>query len=175
MQEKAFVKKNIVLIGMPGAGKSTLGVILAKATGYRFIDTDLVIQEREGRLLQEILDTGGPIAFRRIEEEAILSLRCRGTVIATGGSVVFGKKAMAYLKEGGVVIYLTVTFAEMEKRLSNITTRGVVLRMGETLREMYDERVPLYERYADITLSCEDRPFDECVATALRELERFRY
>jgi shikimate kinase len=174
MVEPAAKKANIVLVGMPGAGKSTLGVILAKALGWKFVDTDLAIQEREGRLLQEILDTDGPNAFRRIEEAVVLSLACRNTVIATGGSVVYSEKAMAHLSKDGVVIYLPITFAEMERRLINITTRGIVLVNGENLRAMYDERVPLYERYADIVVGCEGGHFEECVATALCELERFR-
>ncbi|NVO67321.1 shikimate kinase [Methanofollis tationis] len=145
--------KNIVLIGMPGAGKSTVGVVLAKSLGMRFIDTDILIQERTGRMLQEILDRDGPDAFGRIEEETVLSLHAEHAVIATGGSVVCSEAAMAHLKAGGVVVYLEISYDEMERRLKNITTRGIVLLPGQSLREMYDDRVPLYERYADLTVA----------------------
>jgi shikimate kinase len=162
---------SIILIGMPGAGKSTVGVILAKAMGMAFIDTDIVIQETYGRLLQDIIDEDGPEAFLSIEEQAVQSLQVQNAVIATGGSVVFSERAMEFLKSGGIVIYLKISFAEMEKRLRNITTRGIVLVAGQSLREMYDERVPLYEQYADITVDCEDRNFEAVVASLMAELQ----
>jgi shikimate kinase len=162
--------KNIVLIGMPGAGKSTVGVILAKALRRHFLDTDIVIQEHAGRLLQEIIDTDGPEAFKKLEEETVLSLHCRNAVIATGGSVVFSERAMEQLKKEGVVVYLKISFEEMEKRLRNITTRGIVLSRGETLRDMYDERVPLYEKYAAVTVECSDEDFETVVANVIRKL-----
>ncbi|MDO9035171.1 MAG: shikimate kinase [Methanoregula sp.] len=155
--------KNIILIGMPGAGKSTVGVILAKTPGMNFIDTDIAIQKKTGRLLQEIIDTDGPDAFKTIEEKTILSLHCHHAVIATGGSVVFSKRAMEHLTRDGVVVYLKISFEEMEKRLRNITTRGIVLSRGETLFEMYNERVPLYEKYAEITIDCEKEDFEMIV------------
>ena len=162
--------KNIVLIGMPGAGKSTVGVILAKTRGMHFIDTDIVLQKKSGRLLQEIIDEEGPGAFLKKEEEMILSLHSRNAVIATGGSVVFSGRAVDHLKRDGVVIYLKISFEEMEKRLRNITTRGIVLSHGETLREMYDERVPLYEKYADITVSCSEEDFETVVGKVIDAL-----
>ena len=162
--------KNIVLIGMPGAGKSTAGVILAKTLRRNFIDTDILLQERSGRLLQDIIDTDGPDAFRKLEEETILSLHCRNTVIATGGSVVFSGRAMEHLRKDGVVVYLKVSFGTMERRLRNIRTRGIVLSRGETLREMYDERVPLYELYADITVSCSGEDFETVVGRVIDEI-----
>jgi shikimate kinase len=165
--------KNIVLIGMPGAGKSTVGVILAKALRRHFLDTDIVIQEHAGRLLQEIIDTDGPAAFKKLEEETVLSLHRRNAVIATGGSVVFSERAMEQLKTEGVVVYLKISFGEMEKRLRNITTRGIVLSRGETLRDMYNERVPLYERYADITVDCSGEDFEDCVGSVIEELRKF--
>ena len=155
--------KNIVLIGMPGAGKSTVGVILAKTRGMHFIDTDIVLQKKSGRLLQEIIDEEGPGAFLKKEEEMILSLHSRNAVIATGGSVVFSGRAVDHLKRDGIVIYLKISFEEMEKRLRNITTRGIVLHNGESLRDMYNGRVPLYEKYADITIDCSDEDFETVV------------
>jgi shikimate kinase len=164
----------IVLIGMPGAGKSTVGVILAKTLGMNFMDTDIVIQEDAGRLLQEIIDEGGPGAFLKVEEKTLLSLHCRNAVIATGGSVVFSKRAMEYLKTDGVVLYLKISFEEMVRRLGNITTRGIVLIAGQSLRDMYNQRVPLYEEYADITIDCSGNDFETVVEKAVDELQRFQ-
>lgn len=146
--------KNIILIGMPGAGKSTVGVILAKTLGMQFIDCDILIQQRSARRLQEILDEDGPDVFRQIEEEAILSLHPRNSVIATGGSVVWSRAAMEHLKSLGLVVYLEISFSEIERRIRNITTRGIVLMPNQTLRGMYDSRVPLYKQYADYTILC---------------------
>lgn len=162
--------RNIILIGMPGAGKSTVGVVLAKTLGMQFVDTDILIQERAGRMLQEILDEDGPDVFKRIEEETILSLQPRNAVIATGGSVVCSPDAMAHLKSGGVVVYLEIPYAEMEARLKNITTRGIVLLPGQSLREMYDERVPLYERYADLTVACSGGDLESVVENVIEAL-----
>jgi len=164
--------KNIVLIGMPGAGKSMVGVLLAKTLKKKFIDTDLVIQERTGRHLQEIIDTDGPDAFLRIEEEAVLSHDFRNTVIATGGSVVYSRRAMEHLKADGIIVYLEVTFAAMKKRLANITTRGIVAHPGQGLRDLYSERVPLYEQYADITVDCTDEHFEAIVRTIVEEKKK---
>jgi shikimate kinase len=155
---------------MPGAGKSTAGVILAKTLGMDFTDTDIAIQEREGRLLQEIIDTEGPDSFLEIEEKTLLSLHRRNAVIATGGSVVFSCRAMEQLKKDGIVLYLKISFEEMEKRLSNITTRGIVLHAGQSLRDMYNERVPLYEKYTDITVDCSDEDFETVVEKVVKEL-----
>jgi len=159
--------RNIVLTGMPGAGKSTVGVILAKILGMNFIDTDLVIQERTGLRLQEIIDRDGPAEFLRIEEAAVHALMCQNTVIATGGSVVLSPLSMEHLKKEGIIVYLSVPFVEIEKRLGNISGRGVVLLPGQDLRMLYDTRVPLYEKYADVTVDCAGRDFESVVGQVL--------
>jgi shikimate kinase len=160
-------QRNIVLTGMPGAGKSTVGVILAKVLMMGFIDTDLVIQERTGLHLQDIIDRDGPLEFMRIEEAAVLSLMCRNTVIATGGSVVLSPPAMEHLKANGTVVYLKVPCEEIEKRLGTIAGRGIVLLSDKTLRSMYNDRVLLYERYADLTIDCAGQDFENVVQTLL--------
>jgi shikimate kinase len=166
--------KNIIIIGMPGAGKSTMGVVLAKSLGRNFIDTDIVIQERAGRLLQDIIDNEGPEAFLAIEEKTMLSLQYHYAVIATGGSVVFSERAMEHLKAGGIVIYLKISCEEMVRRLTNITTRGVVLFTGQSLPEMYAQRIPLYEKYADITIDYSKENFEQCIGNVIDELAKFQ-
>jgi shikimate kinase len=165
---------NIILIGMPGAGKSTVGVILAKTLGMRFIDTDLMLQEQAGRLLQEMIGEEGTAAFLKKEEKALLSLDCRNTVIATGGSAVLCPEAMKHLADGGIVIYLKISFEEMVRRLSNNTTRGIVLAQGQGFREMYDLRAPLYETYASITIDCSGTGAEMIVGRVVRELQKYR-
>lgn len=156
--------KNIILIGMPASGKSTAGVLLAKAIGYGFIDTDLLIQNRERALLCDIIREKGSEEFLRIEEEVNAELWAEHCVISTGGSVIYGEKAMAHLKELGVVVYLRLGEPALEKRLKNIFRRGVVMRTpGETVAQLYAERVPLYEKYADITVDCENHTVEETV------------
>lgn len=156
-------KKNIVLIGMPGAGKSTAGVVLAKRLGLDFVDSDLVIQERQGMLLHEIIAQKGLDGFLRIEEEINASLEVSGAVIATGGSVIYGKKAMEHLKRIGTVVYLQLPLAAITERLGDLNERGVAFRDGQSLRSLYEERVPLYEKYADIILPCEEKMLREIV------------
>lgn len=146
---------NIVLIGMPGVGKSTVGVILAKVLGYQFLDADLVIQQQEGKLLKEIIAEVGTEGFIEVENRVNARIECSKTIIATGGSVVYGKEAMEHLKEIGTVVYLEVPYSTIEKRLSDIKGRGVVLKKGQTLYDLYMERTPLYEKYADLRV-CED-------------------
>lgn len=157
------MRSNIVLIGMPGSGKSTCGVLAAKALLKNFFDTDLLLQNLEGKRLQSIINENGIEYFNEAEEKAILSLDIRGTVIATGGSVVYSEKAMAHLRSLGKIIYLRLGYEEMEKRIKNITTRGIVLKEGETLLDMYNERAPLYERYADEILNCDGMAVEETV------------
>ncbi len=157
-------KSNIILIGMPACGKSTIGVLLAKTLGRQFIDTDLLIQSREGQLLQDIIDQKGLKAFLSAEERAILELDCTGAVIATGGSVVYSPAAMAHLKSMGITIYLELPYSEIERRLTNIKTRGVAMGKDETLHELYAERAPLYQHYADKTLHCVGLEMEQIVA-----------
>ncbi|MGI6030650.1 MAG: shikimate kinase [Eubacteriales bacterium] len=153
--------KNVVLIGMPGCGKSTIGVVLAKTMGYRFLDTDIVIQEMQHRKLQEIMDADGVEFLLQAEEEAILSTQCSETVIATGGSAVFSQKSMNHLKENGVAVYLQLPYETVEQRLSNLATRGVAGSGTMTLREIYDMRTPLYSRYADVVIDCRNKGIEE--------------
>lgn len=160
------MKSNVVLIGMPGCGKSTCGVIVAKMLLKNFFDTDLLIQNIERISLQDIIDTKGIEYFEKAEEEAILNLDIKGTVIATGGSVVYSDKAMEHLKSLGTVVFLNLGFENMEKRIRNFKTRGVVMRKGNTLLDMYNERLPLYKKWADITINC-DRETAEDTAQAI--------
>ena len=162
---------NIVLIGMPGCGKSTVGVLLAKALGMAFVDTDVVLQANEGRMLQDIINEIGVDGFLEKEEQAILGLECENTVVATGGSVVYGNRAMEHLHQNGTVIYIRLPYAEIERRLSNLATRGVTLREGQTLEMLYHERIPLYEREADIVFDADGSNLDQTVAALARRIE----
>jgi shikimate kinase len=162
-------KNNITLIGMPASGKSTVGVILAKILGLSFVDTDLVIQQREGALLCDIISERGLEGFLKAEESAVLSISPSNTVIATGGSVVYSEAGMEYLKSLGKVVYLKVEKEDLFKRLHNIKQRGVVLSPGETLDEMYATRSVLYEKYADIVIDETNASVEETVEM-IREL-----
>lgn len=147
--------RSIVLIGMPGCGKSTVGVALARALGMSFVDSDLVIQRTENATLAQLLDRHGDEGFRLIEERVNASLTAENSVIATGGSVVYGPRAMAHLREIGTVVYLQLSYSAIEARLGDLHARGVTIKPGQTLRDLYDERCPLYERYAHIVLPCD--------------------
>ena len=162
---------NIVLIGMPGAGKSTVGVLLAKTLGYAFLDTDLVIQEREGRLLQDLVDQLGVEAFLDREAAAVCSVDCDRTVIATGGSVVCRDGAMEHLRTLGRIVYLQLPLEELERRLHNISTRGIAMAPGETLAHIYDYRAPLYRKYADLTVAVGRQTLEETVEQVLHALK----
>ncbi|SEU02687.1 shikimate kinase [Lacrimispora sphenoides] len=143
---------NITLIGMPASGKSTVGVLLAKRLGYSFVDVDIVIQEQEGCLLKEIIEKEGQDGFLAVENRINACLNVRHSVIAPGGSVIYGKEAMEHLKEISTVVYLKLSYESVEERLGNLVDRGVVLKDGMTLKDLYEERVPYYEKYADITI-----------------------
>lgn len=161
---------NIVLIGMPGVGKSTVGVILAKELGYQFVDADLLIQKREKRLLKEIIASEGVDGFIEIENQVNASIEAEQTVIATGGSVVYGMEAMKHLKEIATVVYLKLSYKALRKRLGDLKNRGVVLRDGQTLKDLYEERVVLYEKYADITIDEENKGIEETLQCIVKKM-----
>lgn len=162
--------KNIILIGMPGSGKSTVGVVLAKKLGYQFIDSDLVIQERCRKLLHQLIEERGETGFVMLENEVNASILADRAVIATGGSAVYGKEAMAHFQQIGKIVYLELAFEELEKRLGDLHERGVVLKEGMTLKELYEERIPLYEKYADIVISCTGRDIRDVMEEIVKRI-----
>ena len=151
-------KDNIVLIGMPGAGKSTLGVVLAKIMNYRFMDADLLIQNQCDKTLQKLIDALGPEGFIEVENQVLCTVETEHTIISTGGSAVYSEAAMKHLGEIGRVVYLQISYDSLLNRLQDLQERGVVLKggIGMSLRELYDERLPLYEKYADLTVNVDD-------------------
>ena len=166
---------NVVLIGMPGSGKSTVGVLLAKALGFDFLDTDLVVQQREGQLLQDILDGHGVEYFLNVEEAAVQSVHCTHTVIAPGGSVVCREGAIGHLKKLGPVVYLHVPVEELKKRIKNLSSRGIAMEPGQTLADVMDFRAPLYEKYADLTVDVLDgQDLSQTVQDVLARLNEAR-
>lgn len=146
-------KTNITLIGMPASGKSSVGVVLAKRLGKKFVDTDIVIQEKYGKLLKELIEEHGDEGFREIEDEVNAGLELDNSIISPGGSVVYGEKAMQHLKEISVIIYLELSYTAIKSRLGDLRERGITLKEGQSLKDLYLERVPLYEKYADITVN----------------------
>lgn len=164
------MKSNIILIGMPAAGKSTIGVLLAKTLLKSFVDTDLIIQSKYGSALCNIIEKEGTDAFLKIENDIICSEVYHSSVVATGGSAVYGEDAMAHLRSDGTVVYLEISLDEIKKRIGNITTRGVAMKNGTTLQELYNERLPLYNRYADITVKCEGKTAEEIVTEIVEML-----
>jgi shikimate kinase len=163
-------KRNIVLIGMPGAGKSTIGVLLAKALKMPFTDTDLIIQEARDMYLQEIINNYGIEMFLSIEEETVLSIKLSNYVIATGGSVVYSERAMEHFKKmNSLFVYLKVGIEQLSARLENILSRGVAKKPGQSLVELYNEREPLYEKYAGLTIDCTHKTMEEIVDEIIKK------
>jgi shikimate kinase len=159
---------------MPGSGKSTVGVVLAKQASRDFVDTDVIIQTLERRSLQEIVDNDGHVALRRIEEEVLLSLSLRNHVIATGGSVVYSDAAMNHLKSDGIIVFLDADLQTLESRVHDFGTRGLAKRADQSFAELYEERLPLYTKYADITVKCGDLTHEEVCARIVEELKAER-
>lgn len=163
--------KNIVLIGMPAVGKSTVGVVVAKRLGYEFVDTDLLIQKQEKRLLKEIIAQEGNDGFLAIENQVNRDLDVENAVIAPGGSIVYCEEAMEHCKKTGTVVYLKVSYETIDRRIQNAKSRGVVLKEGQTLKDLYEERVCLFEKYADYTI-CEDGlTIEETIGNVLKLFE----
>lgn len=160
---------NIILIGLPGAGKSTLGVVLAKILNYSFLDGDILIQEREGKTLQQLIDQLGPAGFLEVENDVLKGIDCKRTIVATGGSAVYSQEAMEHLSSMGTVVHLEVSEEELAHRLGDLDERGVVLRNGHvaSLHDLYEERMPLYRRYAQITVDVTSKQ----VRVAAKELQ----
>lgn len=165
---------NVILIGMPGSGKSTVGVVLAKRLGYHFLDSDLVIQERTGKLLHQLIEEHGEEGFLKLENDINASIQVQDTVIATGGSAVYGEEAMQHLGQLGVIVYLKLSYEELESRLGDLHERGVVLKPGYTLADLYAERIPLYERYADLTVEGNGKDIRQVVEEIAAAMEGAR-
>lgn len=162
-------KSNIILIGMPGSGKSTVGVILAKILAKRFLDTDLLIQYVEKKTLQEIVDSEGHMALREVEERVLLSVRCQNHIIATGGSAAYSRPAMLHLKKDGIVVFLSANLSALNKRIHNYETRGLAKRPDQSFQDLFEERLSLYQEYADIVIESsnltQDQVCDEIIRT----------
>lgn len=172
--EYPIFKKNIVLIGMPGAGKSTVGVLLAKELQMGFEDTDLIIQQQEGYALQALIETRGVSSFLEIEAKVICALECQHTVIATGGSVVYIPEAMAHLKQTGVIVYLQLDYPVLEQRLTNLATRGIAMGPGQNLLGLYHERRPLYEKHADLIVDSSPISVEMTLERIIHQLMSFK-
>jgi shikimate kinase len=167
------IRSNLILIGMPGSGKSTVGVVLAKQTARDFIDTDVTIQTSEGRSLQDIVDRDGYMALRRLEEETLLRISLRNHVIATGGSAVYSEAAMIHLKSDGFVVFLDVDLPTLKKRIHDFGTRGLAKSPGQSLDDLYKERLPLYRQYADLVVECGNLSHEEVSARIIEALGSF--
>lgn len=165
-------KSNLILIGMPGAGKSTVGVILAKRLGFNFVDTDLLIQAQQQNRLQQIIDSQGLEKFRQIEERVIIELCASRTIIATGGSVVYSEAGMAALQQTGQLIYLQEDLDRLLRRVANMGQRGLVMAAGQSFEQLYRERTPRYEKYAELTIPCSQLTAEEVAALIETEVTR---
>lgn len=166
-----MMNENIILIGMAGAGKSTTGVVVAKILAMDFLDGDLVIQKKTGRTLQDIIDKEGNAAFRKIEEEVLCGIQVENTVIAPGGSAIYYPSVFDHFKKNGKVVFLHVPFDEIQRRLSNLATRGVTLEDGQTIEDLYYQRLPLYQKYADITIDTAGLTLEETVAKIIESIK----
>lgn len=164
--------RNIVLIGMPGVGKSTIGVILAKYMSFNFIDTDVYIQSKEGRGLQEIIDKDGIEHFSLLEERYVLSLSCMDCVIATGGSVIYSDKSIMHLKASGIMVHLYLPFDLLKRRLMNFASRGVVIKPDQNLRDLFEERIPLYKHHENIRIDCGNLSHEEVICNIMAEIKK---
>lgn len=165
-------ENNIVLIGMPAVGKSTVGILLAKRIGYHFIDTDILIQTGEGTTLAKIIEQKGVKRFLEIEADYMCSLECNQHVIATGGSAVYSKKSMVHLAENSLVVYLDIELKHLKKRLSELDSRGVIRGRGQEIDSLYSERRPLYKKYADITIDCGTLTADKVLTRVLGNINQ---
>ena len=166
------MKNNVVLIGMPGVGKSTSGVILAKVLNYDFLDSDLVIQKKTGQRLKDIISGEGIDGFNAVENQINREIQCENTVIATGGSVVYGKEAMEHFQKIGTIVYLKISYESLDERLGDLDERGVVHKKGQTLQVIYEERTALYEKYADVTVELDGKTVAETVDAVLAALQQ---
>ncbi len=173
VMEGFLYMNNIVLIGMPGAGKSTIGVILAKVLGYRFIDSDLLIQEQEKSLLKDIIENKGLEGFIDIENQVNSEIETNKTVIATGGSVIYGNEAMEHLSNLGTIVYIKLSLDKLQNRLGNMKQRGVVLKEGQDLRSLYEERCPLYEEHANIIIESDEKTVEEVLTSVVDAITPF--
>ncbi len=169
--KKRMNKNNITLIGMPGAGKSTVGIILAKNISYGFIDTDVLIQINRQKSLQQILNDTGYLNLRKVEEEEILKLNIEGHIISTGGSAVYSKKVMEHLKNISTIVFLKVSLYEVKRRIHNFDSRGIAKAENQTFEELYYERQILYNRYSDIIVECSDIGQEETAEKIVEELK----
>lgn len=168
------MKDNLIFIGMPAVGKSTVGIVVAKRLGMRFVDADLLIQEQEKKLLREIIAEVGEEGFLKIENQVNAEVQAENSVISPGGSVIYCEEAMRHYKEIGTIVYLKVSYQTIKRRIRNPKKRGVVLREGQSLRDLYNERVPYFEKYADITV-CEDGcRIEETIENVINAVERYK-
>lgn len=163
--------ENIILVGMPSCGKSTVGVVLAKTLNKNFVDTDLLIQRREKKTLQEIINTEGNDYFHKVEEEVLLSFDEEDYVVATGGSAIYFDNAMNHFKEKGIIVYIRVSLETVLERLNNIKTRGVTLEKGQTLEDLYNMRIPLYEKHADVIIDADNCTVEETIEKIIEKIE----
>lgn len=169
-----IIGMNIILIGMPGCGKSTIGVLLAKSLLYHFTDTDLLLQNEYGTSLCAMIEEYGLDGFKERENKILSELICNKTVVATGGSAVYCVSGMENLKKNGICVYLKLSPEEIDKRIDNITTRGIAMEKGSTISDLYRERAPLYEKYADITVECGDLSVEECLCKVVENIEKYK-